>query len=95
MKILGIDVSRNWAIVVLLCEFTSVSPLQFSKSIKEPAKGYARFKGNIQLNEIAYKLECNSEAIEIIKSLEVNAMRLFWNLQAIGTLVSGLIVLKS
>jgi hypothetical protein len=74
MKILGIDVSRNWAIVVLLCEFPPVSPLQFSKSIKEPAKGYARLKGNIQLNEIAYKLECNAEAIEIIKSLEADAI---------------------
>lgn len=74
MKILGIDVSRNWAIVVLLCEFPCVSPLQYSKSIKEPVKGYARLKGNIQLNEIAYKLECNAEAIEIIKSLEADAI---------------------
>ena len=74
MKILGIDVSRNWAIVVLLREFPPVSPLQFSKSIKEPVKGYARLKGNIQLNEIAYKLECNAEAIEIIKSLEADAI---------------------
>jgi hypothetical protein len=74
MKILGIDVSRNWAIVVLLCEFPPVSPLQYSKSIKEPVKGYARLKGNIQLNEIAYKLECNAEAIEIIKSLEADAI---------------------
>ena len=74
MKILGIDVSRNWAIVVLLREFPPVSPLQFSKNIKEPVKGYARLKGNIQLNEIAYKLECNAEAIEIIKSLEADAI---------------------
>jgi hypothetical protein len=74
MKILGMDVSRNWAIVVLLCEFPPVSPLQFSKSIKEPVKGYARLKANIQLNEIAYKLECNAEAIEIIKSLEADAI---------------------
>ncbi|NCQ93364.1 MAG: hypothetical protein GPJ19_22310 [Microcystis aeruginosa LG13-13] len=74
MKILGIDVSRNWAIVVLLCEFTTVSPLQYSKSIKEPLRGYVRIKGNVQLNEIAYKLECNAEAIEIIKSLEVDAI---------------------
>jgi hypothetical protein len=74
MKILGIDVSRNWAIVVLLCEFTTVSSLQYSKSIKEPLRGYVRIKGNVQLNEIAYKLECNAEAIEIIKSLEVDAI---------------------
>ncbi|MFM6518200.1 MAG: hypothetical protein ACKPIC_16940 [Microcystis panniformis] len=74
MKILGIDVSRNWAIVVLLCEFPSVSPLQYSKSIGEPIKGYSRIKGNTQLNEIAYKLECNAEAIEIIKSLEVDGI---------------------
>jgi hypothetical protein len=72
MKILGIDVSRNWAIVVLLCEFPTVSSLQYSKSIKEPLRGYVRIKGNVQLNEIAYKLECNAEAIEIIKSLEVD-----------------------
>ncbi|TRU45867.1 MAG: hypothetical protein EWV91_13955, partial [Microcystis aeruginosa Ma_QC_Ca_00000000_S207] len=50
------------------------SPSQFSKSIKEPTKGYARLKGNIQLNEIADKLECNAEAIEIIKSLEAGAI---------------------
>jgi len=74
MKILGIDVSRNWAIVVFLCEFPSVSPLQYSKSIGEPIKGYPRIKGNIQLNDIAYKLECNAEAIEIIKSLAVDAI---------------------
>ena len=74
MKILGIDVSRNWAIVVFLCEFTSVSPLQYSKSIGEPIKGYPRIKGNIQLNDIAYKLECNAEAIKIIKSLAVDAI---------------------
>ncbi len=74
MKILGIDVSRNWAIVVLLCEFPTVSSLQYSKSIKEPLRGYVRIKGNVQLNEIAYKLECNAEAIEIIKSLEVDAI---------------------
>ena len=74
MKILGIDVSRNWAIVVLLCEFPAISPLQYSKSIGEPIKGYSRIKGNTQLNEIAYKLECNAEAIEIIKSLEADAI---------------------
>jgi hypothetical protein len=74
MKILGIDVSRNWAIVVLLCEFPSVSPLQYAKALTQPVKGYARLKGNFQLNEIAYKLECNTEAIEIIKSLEVDAI---------------------
>ncbi|MDB9420474.1 hypothetical protein PN467_08050, partial [Microcystis aeruginosa CS-563/04] len=74
MKILGIDVSRNWAIVVLLCEFPTISPLQYSKSINEPVKGYARLKGNIQLNEIAWKLECNLEAIEIIKSLEADGI---------------------
>ncbi|GEA28845.1 hypothetical protein MiAbW_03426 [Microcystis aeruginosa NIES-4325] len=73
-RILGIDVSRNWAIVVLLCEFPSVSPLQYSKNIGEPIKGYSRIKGNTQLNEIAYKLECNAEAIEIVKSLEVDAI---------------------
>ncbi|WP_242017275.1 MULTISPECIES: hypothetical protein [Microcystis] len=74
MKILGIDVSRNWAIVVLLCEFPTVSPLQYSKNIGEPIKGYQRMKGNIKLNEIAYKLECNAEAIKIIKSLAVDAI---------------------
>lgn len=41
---------------------------------KEPVRGYQRIKGNIQLNEIAYKLECNAEAIEIIKSLEADAI---------------------
>jgi hypothetical protein len=74
MKILGIDVSRNWAIVVLLCELQAFSPLQYSKSIKEPVRGYPRIKGNTQLNEIAYKLECNAEAIKIIKSLEADAI---------------------
>ena len=74
MKIPGIDVSRNWAIVVLLCEFPTVSRLQYSKSIKKLVRGYPPIKGNVQLNEIAYKLECNAEAIEIIKSLNADAI---------------------
>jgi hypothetical protein len=58
--------------VVFLCEFPTLSPLQYTKTLQEPIKGYSRIKGNFQLNEIAYKLECNLEAIEIIKSLEDN-----------------------
>jgi hypothetical protein len=58
----------------LSARYTSGNPYTVCTLACHVTPSDARLKGNFQLNEIVYKLECNTEAIEIIKSLEVDAI---------------------